>query len=159
MKKNTVIVVLSLALVVFVIISASYGCSFNMFEKFEDVEHEDEHDDKKQAEKETAHPSKKAEATGLTPKEKEMFENIRNGNLTDEDIQKFISDGRLTEKMVEKFLEHIDAMPMPPAEKDDEKNDAAPKKPVAKPANKSAAPEAEEGFDIEGFSGSMYAKF
>jgi hypothetical protein len=55
--------------------------------------------------------------------------------------------------MVEKFLEHIDAMPAPPAD-DEETAKKAPTKKSA-PATK----EADDGFEIEGFSGSMFAKF
>lgn len=90
-----------------------------------------------------------AEPSALTPKEKEMFENIKNGTLTDQDIQKFIAEGKLTEKMVEKFLEHVEAPALPSIS------------PIAKsaPASKKATPPVEEDFDVEGFSGSMYAMY
>lgn len=142
MQKNVVVTILSIVLLVLVLVSIGYGCSFK-FEGFEDG-HEDEEEKKPAA---PAAPAR-TEPSALTPKEKEMFENIKNGTLTDKDIQTFIAEGKLTEKMVEKFLEHIDAPVLPtPTPKKSEA--APPKKPVV----------VEEDFDVEGFSGSMYAQF
>lgn len=151
MQKNVVITILTIALLVLVIVTIGYGCSFKM-ENFEDGAMETE--DAEDTEEEVGQPTKGKPVkapSALTPKEKEMFENIKNGTLTDEDIQKFIAEGKLTEKMVEKFLEHVDvpALPSVPV-----KTDAAPTKTAEKPA-----PVVEEDFDVEGFSGAMFAQY
>lgn len=154
MQKNVVIAILSIALLVLVLITIGYGCSFKM-ENFEDIadaetDAEEEEPKKKSATPNAAAEEKSAEPSALTPKEKEMFENIKNGSLTDEDIQKFIAEGKLTEKMVEKFLEHVEAPALP----------STPSKATTpSPTKKPAAASVEEDMDIEGFSGSMYAKF
>lgn len=153
MQKNVVVTILSIVLLVLVLVTIGYGCSFK-FEGFEDghkaedeEDEEDEEEEKKPAARASPASPARTEPTALTPKEKEMFENIKNGTLTDKDIQTFIAEGKLTEKMVEKFLEHIDAPVLPtPAKKSES---AAPKKPAV----------VEEDFDVEGFSGSMYAQF
>lgn len=155
MQKNVVIAILSIVLLVLVLMTIGYGCSFNI-ENFEDVVDDDTETDteeepkKKSATPKAAAEEKSAEPSALTPKEKEMFENIKNGSLTDEDIQKFIAEGKLTEQMVEKFLEHVEAPALP----------STPSKATTpSPTKKPTAASVEEDMDIEGFSGSMYAKF
>jgi hypothetical protein len=144
MQKNVVITILTIALLVLVLVTIGFGCSFKM-ENFEDSAMEPE--DAEEAEE--VPPTKAPSA--LTPKEKEMFENIKNGTLTDEDIQKFIAEGKLTEKMVEKFLEHVEAPVLP----------NAPVKPTTTSVKtaKKPAPVVEEEFDVEGFSGAMFAQY
>lgn len=156
MQKNVVIAILSIALLVLVLMTIGYGCTFKI-ENFEDVAEadtdvEEEEPKKKSAPVKAASPAaedKKAEPSALTPKEKEMFENIKNGSLTDEDIQKFIAEGKLTEKMVEKFLEHVDAPAL----------SSTPAKATTPSPTKKPTVAVEEDFEVEGFSGSMYAKF
>jgi hypothetical protein len=151
MQKNVVVSILSIVLLVLVLLTIGYGCSFK-FEGFEDG-HEDEEEVKTAKDTKSVAPAATAPAapartgpTALTPSEKEMFENIKNGTLTDKDIQTFIAEGKLTEQMVEKFLEHIDAPAL-----------ATPTK-TSTPAPKTPAV-VEEDFEVEGFSGSMYAQF
>ena len=141
MQKNVVVSILSIVLLVLVLLTIGYGCSFK-FEGFEDG-HEDEEEVKTPKDTKSAAPAATATApaapartgpTALTPSEKEMFENIKNGTLTDKDIQTFIAEGKLTEQMVEKFTKTSTPAPKTPAV-------------------------VEEDFEVEGFSGSMYAQF
>lgn len=74
----------------------------------------------------------------LNAKERQLFNDLKSGKLSDEEIQEFISNGELTEKMVEKFLQQIDTQ----GDDDDEDKPAA-----AKPAANAAAEE------VEGFEG------
>lgn len=138
--KTRIILIISLALATLLVIALVSGCSFRVFEGFEDT--------KDAAEPENPEVITPPKKEPLTPLEKEMFENIRKGNITDEDIQKFISEGKLTEKMVERFLDNIDAIPLPSVKPT---TASGPKKPVTPPE--------EKGFDIEGFTGSQFAKF
>lgn len=138
--KTRFILIISVTLAILIMMTMISGCSFRVFEGFEDGNTAEL---KKEEKEEASEPVKKQP---LTPMEKEMFENIRKGNITDQDIQKFISEGKLTEKMVEKFLENLDAMPLPGA-----------KTTTTPPAKPARAPE--EGFDIEGFTGSQFATY
>ena len=137
MQCTWLILVLAVALAIVVLMSIFFGCCFRFVEKFEDGGAETE---------------EKKGPTPLSAQEEEMFTNIRNGNLSDKEIQKFISSGALTEQMVERFLEHLDSMPS-----SSDKEEEPPKKPSKE--NKPVPPKKtiDEGFDIEGFSGSMYA--
>lgn len=92
----------------------------------------------------------------LSPAEEELFKDIQTGQLNDQDIMKMVENGKITEKMVEKFLAYLDSMPDPDA------GAASTKKPeVAVPASSSkrapALPKQDEGFEVEAFTGGMYA--
>ena len=87
----------------------------------------------------------------LSPQEEELFNDIQKGDLNDQDIQKLVEDGKITEKMVEKFLTYLENTPEP---KDgDGKVSTAKKGPV------SPKKVEEEAFEVEPFTGNMFASY
>lgn len=51
--------------------------------------------------------SKEGTIGGLTDSERELFDDLRNDKLSDEQIQKLVEDGTLTENTVGRFLNNL----------------------------------------------------
>lgn len=135
MKREVVLTILCAVLFAALITFAMFGCGCTKTkEGFQATEGE-----------------KSKETPSLTPQEEELFQDIQTGNLNDDDIQKLVESGKITEQMVEKFLQYLDNMPDPT---ETEEPGAAAKKSVKKAP---IVPTSEEGFDIEAFTGTMYA--
>jgi hypothetical protein len=103
---------------------------------------------------ETDKPLEEEAAIKMDGEEEELFKDIQDGTLNDDDIQKLVDSGKITEKMVEKFLTFLDNLPSDPADSQ------SPPAGKAKAKSKAAIlpKETEEGFEVEGFTGSMFAR-
>jgi len=94
---TTLLVVLVIALLLFIF----FGCfSYNKVEHFDTSE-------KKEDEKEEFEEA--APSFDLTPKEKELFQDLRENKLSTEQITDLVKGGILTEQLVEKFLNQLDS--------------------------------------------------
>lgn len=143
--RNALIAFLCVLLVIGLILFVMYGCmNFSAYTSSEHFE------DKKAADKKDKEEDKKEEvgATDLSDKEKELFEDLKENKLSNEQITELVSGGVLTEKLIEKFLNQLNVTP------EDGKPTTSTTK--APPVHKD-----EEEFTIEGFSAnqSMFAKF
>lgn len=133
MKREVVLAILCAVLFATLILFAFFGCGCKKFQEGFETE-------------------TKSDTPTLTDQEEELFKDIQSGSLNDGDIQKLVENGKITEEMVEKFLQYLDNMPEPEGEE-----------PVAKTAIKkgpvvpSKATIPEDGFEVEGFAGTMYA--
>jgi hypothetical protein len=133
MKREALLTLLCAVLFIAVVVMALWGCGC-----------------KKKASKEgfTTKEAAPKEEPALSPQEEELFNDIQTGQLNDEDIQKMVESGKITEKMVEKFLAYLDTMAP-----GDEGKASAPATPTRTPK----LPPAEEGFELEGFTGKAFA--
>jgi hypothetical protein len=99
LNRNAVLITLAVLLLVGLIIFVIYGCFSSNVENFEDKE------DKKEEKKESSGGA----ASDLTPKEQELFQDLKDNKLSTEQITELVKGGILTEALVEKFLNQLDA--------------------------------------------------
>lgn len=142
---------IALALLVLMVLFSAMGCRCARYPMKEGFEGE-EKDDQKVAEKE------------ITSAQLELFNDLKDNKLSDEEIKKLIDEGFLTNELMEKFLNMLDsgsASASAPMTK------TATPTPVPNPTTQPAVPapptttttgagDVKEGM-VEGFSGSMYA--
>lgn len=99
MKPRTTVILIVVGVLLLSVLGFTYmGCSCKRmsWENFEDV---------KETKKEGDSDFKKA--GDLSAKEKELFENLKENKLSDEEINKLVKAKVLTEDLVEKFLEKL----------------------------------------------------
>jgi hypothetical protein len=113
MSRNTVLILLLLVLLVSLVAFIVYGCMNMKTEHFTTTT-----DDKKEENKEEV----KTETSDLSPKEQELFEDLKDNKLSTEQITELVKGGVLTEALVEKFLLQLDA-PVDTVSNTDEKNE------------------------------------
>lgn len=94
-----------------------------------------------------------AASSTLTRREKELFEDLKNNNLSTEQIGELVSEGVLTEKLVEKFLTQLNITP------EEAPSTGTTTERTNRNRTADAAPKEDEEFTIEGFSGCTYAKY
>jgi hypothetical protein len=90
----------------------------------------------------------------LSPTEKELFEDLKNNKLNNEQISDLVSGGVLTEKLVEKFLAQLNITPdeSPAEHTSSTMNKKKESKRLPDPKE-----DAEEEFVVEGFTGNTFA--
>lgn len=112
MKRGTILITLSVVLVVAILAFTFFGCAcwrkhFGM-EGFADAP---EKKPTPKAEEHTPETKPKTPVVDknapLTPQEKELFEDLKNNRLSEEDIKTLVENNVLNEKLVEKFLDKL----------------------------------------------------
>jgi hypothetical protein len=90
----------------------------------------------------------------LDDKEKELFEDLKENRLSNEQISELVSGGVLTERLIEKFLNQLNVTP-------EDGKETTTSSTATKPTTTTTTSSNEEEFTIEGFSAnqSMFAKF
>ncbi len=97
MKNRTIIILVVVGVLLLSVIGFTYmGCSCKrmQWENFEDAKSKEE-------------PDTPVSAGDLSAKEKELFENLKENKLSDDEINKLVKAKVLTEDLVEKFLEKL----------------------------------------------------
>lgn len=148
--KDIVITALSILLLIGIISFVVLGCvNIIPFPEHFEVSSKKKKDDSKKKDDEEEGGDVEQMSAELTPRERELFEDLKDNKLTNEQIGELVSGGVLTEKLVEKFLDQLNSAPV----------DDAPSSASKKKAAKIADPVPEEDA-VEGFTGSVaYAKF
>lgn len=149
LSRETILTILCILLSISLIVFVVFGCRCTQ-EGFEDGEGKEDGEgegeegfEEKEKEKEEKKEEKKGSATPATPaatftdKEKDLFDDLMKGSVSDENIQKLIANGTLNTEVVEKFLAQLENV-----EKPDTAAATAPKSKASIPVP-------------EGFTGSM----
>jgi len=181
---------IALALLVLMILFAFLGCRCSVrmpwvkenfagaveekTEQAETKEEEGEGEEKEDEdeEEEEQHESSPSEEKPITPKQLELFNDLKDSKLSDDEIKKLIDEGILTNDLMEKFLSMLDgnaesaavAKPSVPAKPVVVKKPVAvAAEPVVKTTKKPSLPTVSVVQDnkteesVEGFCGDMYA--
>ncbi len=97
--KEAVLLVIALVLLIGLIVVTMYACHMPPFrENF--AEQEDF----------MGFEGFEGDSGELNEREKELFEGIANGTVTDDDIKKFVEDGTINTSLAEKFVKHMEKM-------------------------------------------------
>jgi PBP1b-binding outer membrane lipoprotein LpoB len=95
MKNRTTIILVVVGVLLLSVLGFTYmGCSCKRLENFEDA--------KKESDEVVS-----TKPADLSAKEKELFENLKENKLSDDEINKLVKAKVLTEDLVEKFLEKL----------------------------------------------------
>lgn len=156
-SRNAVITFLTVLLFVGLILFVVFGCiDFNGATTFEHFADKDEADKEEKSKDEEKKDKDTKFMKNLSMKEKELFEDLKENKLSNEQIGELVSNGVLTEKLIEKFLDHLNEVP------EDGKDTTSTEKikKMSKAADEKKKSDKEEEFTLEGFTGEyMYAKF
>lgn len=105
MKRATILITLSLVLVIAILGFTFFGCS--CWRKPFGVEGFTDDTKVKEDTKKTEEVSVSDPNLPLSPQEKELFEDLKNNRLSEDDIKTLVENNVLNEKLVEKFLNKL----------------------------------------------------
>lgn len=135
MKRESLIILLSVLLLIVTFMLSITGCScFHSTESFTNPDMESK-DNKKHKDPEDA---------DLTKEEIALFEDIKSGSVTDTDIQKMIDSNLINETLITKFMKKIDTL-------SDTSGSKASSSPVSKPSKPVEKPSKADHDDVEPF--------
>jgi Na+-transporting methylmalonyl-CoA/oxaloacetate decarboxylase gamma subunit len=115
MSREAILILLCILLSISLLVFVMFGCR-RTTERFTDAEVDAESEPAPTvAPSTTAAPKKSTASATLSAKEQELFSDLMNNKISDDDVKSLIKEGFLNEKMVEKFLEKLEETPTPVA--------------------------------------------
>lgn len=107
MKRSTILLVLSSLLLVSIFVFIFFGCACwrKTKEGFADAKKKEPETKKN----EEGDKPKEEKPKGLTPQEKELFEDLKNNKLSEDEVKTLVQNNILNQELVEKFLDQLSA--------------------------------------------------